>query len=233
MEKKLWVRVARYQLLASCIFTMLLALAVCIVTIMTGWGSYFIVLTKASSPESSIRGLHWIMVLYGSCVCVSLLLVAVVCSLSVLRESQQLMAIGFLGFGCLFLVLMVGLTWAHEYQSQVETSFLDTYDDLYEQVHTSSSSVQREQLLSVHEALLCCGKIRGHSVLSETLIMCKREEKEQVCGMFLSSFLFFSLLQGTSWDRRGKYNLINASNCPSSTMSDLPLIPMPPLHTEQ
>ncbi|KAM4617695.1 tetraspanin-32 isoform 3-T3 [Discoglossus pictus] len=222
MGHKLWVRVAKCQLLVICLFMMLMALAVSIITVMTGWGGYFIILTKASPSESPVRGLHRTMLLYGSSVCVLLLLIALIISLSILRESQQLMGIGFLGYSCLFCVLMAGMTWIHESQSQVR----------------------------------CCGKIRGHPSLPETFTMCDRGEEGQDCvsvisdalhihwswvttlhllcliltvyGMFLSSFLFFSLPQGTSWDRRGKYSLMNASKCQAGIASDTPLMEMPP-----
>ncbi|KAM4617694.1 tetraspanin-32 isoform 2-T2 [Discoglossus pictus] len=228
MGHKLWVRVAKCQLLVICLFMMLMALAVSIITVMTGWGGYFIILTKASPSESPVRGLHRTMLLYGSSVCVLLLLIALIISLSILRESQQLMGIGFLGYSCLFCVLMAGMTWIHESQSQVDVSFLDVYDSLYEQVLRSTSKGQRDYLLSIHETVRCCGKIRGHPSLPETFTMCDRGEEGQVYGMFLSSFLFFSLPQGTSWDRRGKYSLMNASKCQAGIASDTPLMEMPP-----
>ncbi|KAM4617693.1 tetraspanin-32 isoform 1-T1 [Discoglossus pictus] len=256
MGHKLWVRVAKCQLLVICLFMMLMALAVSIITVMTGWGGYFIILTKASPSESPVRGLHRTMLLYGSSVCVLLLLIALIISLSILRESQQLMGIGFLGYSCLFCVLMAGMTWIHESQSQVDVSFLDVYDSLYEQVLRSTSKGQRDYLLSIHETVRCCGKIRGHPSLPETFTMCDRGEEGQDCvsvisdalhihwswvttlhllcliltvyGMFLSSFLFFSLPQGTSWDRRGKYSLMNASKCQAGIASDTPLMEMPP-----
>ncbi|XP_075423030.1 tetraspanin-32 [Ascaphus truei] len=260
MGQKLWVRVTRCQLLASCLFIMLLAASVCIVTVMTGWGSYFTVLTSASPAESPARGLHRAMVLYGGSVCAALLLVSLLSSLSVLRESQHLMAIGFLGFAFLFCALMAGVTWTHESKNQVEVSFLDVYDGLYEEVLRKSPGVQKERLLSVHEALFCCGKIRGTLRASETHSMCQSTDRQDcvsvisavlhtlwlwvsallllslglmLYGMILSSFLYFSLPRGTNWDRRGKYSLTDASKCPSSDLPHTPLTQLLPYQSAE
>ncbi|KAM4721157.1 tetraspanin-32 [Rhinophrynus dorsalis] len=250
-QQQLWVRSARCQLLVSLLFIMLLALAVCVMTIMTMWGRHFTVLTNASSPENPVRGLHYAMVLYGGSVCALLLFIIFFTSVSVLRDSQQFMGIAFLGFSCLLCALMAGLAWTHEGQSQVDNSLLDVYDNIYEQVLRGPTAEQREYLLYMHEMLQCCGKIEGTLKVSETQDLCQSTADRQDCisvissalqthwrwvtalmllslgfaiyGTILSSLLFFSLPRGTHWGRRGEYSLTKALNHHSAASPDTPL----------
>ncbi|KAE8606909.1 hypothetical protein XENTR_v10010923 [Xenopus tropicalis] len=239
MEQQVWVRLAKSLLLVSCLFMMLLCLAAGILTVMTGLGGHFSAIKAIAPPESPLRGKHSAMVLYGSGVSALLLILVLLSSISVLRESRHLMTSAFLGFGCLFCILTVGATWIQASQQQVDTSLLDVYDELYEQVLRESLLVQREQLQSMHETLQCCGKLRDSLPRTDMQGLCKNVEERQDCvvviskalqthwtlaqvgilvslgfmvqGMFLSSFLFFSLPRGANWVRRGEYSLKNAS----------------------
>ncbi|XP_075043988.1 tetraspanin-32 [Mixophyes fleayi] len=261
MEHKVWVRVARCQLLVNCLFILLLAVACGIMTVITGLGPQFTILTGATPSGSVARDLHHTMVLYGSGVCALLLLCVLLSTLSVLRESQHLMAVAFIGFGFLFCTLMAGLTWTHMCESQVEASFLDVYDHLYEQVLRRSPGEVRGHLLLAHDIFQCCGKTGGHQKISTTHILCQNAADQQDCmsvisgvlhihwhwvrtflflsigltvyGMVLSSFLFFSLPRGNLWDRRGEYSLNNAKVCPSDATPDTPLIQLLPYRTAQ
>ncbi|XP_063800795.1 tetraspanin-32 isoform X2 [Pseudophryne corroboree] len=233
MEHKVWVRVTRCQLLVNCLFILLLAVACCIMTVITGLGSQFTILTGASPSGSVVRDLHHTMVLYGSGVCALLLLTVLLSTLSVLRESQHLMAIAFIGFGFLFCTLMAGLTWTQVCESQVEASFLDVYDHLYEQVLRRSPGEVRDHLLLAHDIFQCCGKTGGHQKVSPTNSLCENAADQQVYGMVLSSFLFFSLPRGNVWDRRGEYSLSNALVCRSDAKPITPLIQLLPYRSAQ
>ncbi|XP_068117723.1 tetraspanin-32 isoform X2 [Hyperolius riggenbachi] len=236
MRHKSWVRVARCQLLVSCLFILLLAVACCFVTVITSLSPHFTILIRASTSESLIRGLHHSMVLFGSIVCSLLLLTVLISSVSVLRESQQLMA-------------------------TIQASFLDVYDDMYEQVYRWSSAEAKEQLLHTHDVFQCCGKTRGHVMIPEIPVMCETKAEELDCvsvisrvlhmylhwtrllllmslgfmvyGMVLSSFLYFSLPKGHIWDRRGEYSLNNGLISNSVTMAVTPLTQLLPNQSSQ
>ncbi|KAM9302094.1 tetraspanin-32 [Gastrophryne carolinensis] len=247
MGHKLWVRVARCQLLVSCLFVLLLAVACCFMTVITSLSSHFTILIGASPADNGIRSLHLSMVVYGSSVSALLLLTVLVSFVSVLRESQHIMAIAFIGFGFLFCILMAGLTWTQDYESQVQDSFLDVYDDIYEQVLRRSSGEAKDHLLHTHTIFQCCGKTGGHVKPLDTHISCMSKAEQDcvskiadvlhihlhrvkillllslgfmVYGMVLSSFLYFSLPRGIIWDRRGEYSLNNAFICPPGTTPD-------------
>ncbi|KAM8940225.1 tetraspanin-32 [Pelodytes ibericus] len=256
MGQKQWVRLAKCQLLVACLFIMVLAFGGCIMTAMTGLGGHFTILTKESPPESSVRAVHSAMVLYGGSVCTLLFLNVLLSSLSVLRESQQLMATAFLVSACLFCALIAGVTWTHACQDQVAASFLDVYDGLFDlAVRESSSGGHTDHLLSVHDNFQCCGKISWRQSLLETHQVCTNMSEELDCvlvisivlnthlqwviillilslgftvyGMILSSFLYFSFPRGTIWERRGEYSLTNASSSQTST-PDTPLTQLLP-----
>ncbi|XP_018416847.1 PREDICTED: tetraspanin-32 [Nanorana parkeri] len=201
------------------------------------------------------------LILYGSSICALLLLIVVVSAASVQRESQTLMATAFIGFGFLFCILMTGITWTQECKNQVEASFLDVYDDIYEQVLRRSSEEAKKQLVETHDIFQCCGKTGGHLNIPDAHNFCKSREEEQDCvsiiskalhihlhwirmllllslgftvyGMVLTSFLYFSLPRGNVWGRRGEYRLNNALICPPGTTQDTPLSQLLPYHSAQ
>ncbi|KAM5138483.1 tetraspanin-32 [Mantella aurantiaca] len=260
MRHEMLVRVARCQLLVSCLFILILAVAYCFVTVVTGLSPQFTILIGASPSESPIRDLHHAMILYGSSVCVLLLLTVLVSAVSVQRESQTFMASAFIGFGFLFCILMAGLTWTQDCKSQVEASFLDVYDEIYEQALRRPSEHAKKQLVQTHDAFQCCGKTGGHLDILDTHNFCKRREEQDcvsiiskalhihlhwvrmllllslgfmVYGMVLTSFLYFSLPTGNVWGRRGEYSLNNALICPPGTTQDTPLSQLLPHRSAQ
>ncbi|XP_069821757.1 tetraspanin-32 [Dendropsophus ebraccatus] len=256
-----WVRVARCQLLVSCLFLMVVAVGCCILTVITSLGSHFTVFTEASPADNTIRDLHYSMVLYGSFVCGLLILTLLLSTIAVLRESQQLMATAFIGFGFLFCTLTAGLTWTQECQSQVEASVLDVYDELYEQVLRGHPGEAQEHLLQAHDIYQCCGKTWEQQRMSTPHITCNMTTEDKDCvsvisgvlhlhwywsrtlllvslgltvyGMMLSSFLYFSLSRGNIWGRRGNYNLNgNFVSSPDAT-AVTPLIQLMPYQSAQ
>uniref|UniRef100_A0A8C5QZ71 Tetraspanin 32 n=1 Tax=Leptobrachium leishanense TaxID=445787 RepID=A0A8C5QZ71_9ANUR len=259
MEKKVRVRVVKCQLLVACLFIMLLAFGGCFMTAITGLGGHFTTLTTSSPADSLARGMHYSMVLYGGTVCAFLFISIFISTASVLRESQQLMVIAIMVFGCLFCALAAGTTWTHMSQREVEDSFLDVYDGLFDQVVRGTAGGQREHLLRIHEKFQCCGKISWSPELVENEFLRKNITERQDCvlvisttlnthwryvtilllltlgftvyGMILSSFLYFSFPRGTSWDRRGEYSLTNRLSCPQGHNLDTPLTHLLPHQT--
>ncbi|XP_066439174.1 tetraspanin-32-like [Eleutherodactylus coqui] len=259
MRCKSWVRVARCQLLVSGLFIMVLAVACCILTVITGLGSHFTVFTEAAPADNTIGDLHYTMMLYGGFVSGLLILTLLLSIISVLRESQNLMAAAFVGFGFLFCALMAGLTWTQDCQIQVKDSILDVYDDLYEQVLRGHPGEAKEHLLQVHEIFQCCGKIGEQQRISTPLITCNNTADDKDCvsaisdvlhlhwywvrtllmsslgltvyGMMLSSFLYFSLPRGNIWGRRGEYSLNGGLISSPDATVDTPLIQLLPYHS--
>ncbi|XP_056382847.1 tetraspanin-32 isoform X2 [Hyla sarda] len=240
---------------------MVLAVGCCHLTVITSLGSHFTVFTEASPADNTFGDQHYIMVLYGSFVCGLLILTLLLSTIAVLRESQNLMATAFIGFGFLFCTLMAGLTWTQECQSQVEASILDVYDDLYEQVLRGHSGEAQEHLLKAHNIFQCCGKTWEQEWISTPHITCNRTVEDKDCvsvisdvlhlhwhwartlllsslgltvyGMVLSSFLFFSLQRGNIWGRRGNYSLNGGLLSPPDATADTPLIQLMPFQSAQ
>ncbi|XP_040266256.1 tetraspanin-32 isoform X1 [Bufo bufo] len=260
MGYKSWVRVARCQLLVICLFIMVLSVGFACLTIITGLGSHFTTFTEASPADNPIRDLHSTMILYGSFICGLLLLTLLLSTMSVLRESQYLMATAFVGFGFLFCALMAGLSWTQACQNQVDASVLDVYDDLYDQALTGYPKDTQEHLLHVHKIFQCCGKTLEQQKISTTHITCSHTDGKDcvsvisdilrlhwfwvrtlllsslgltVYGMVLSSFLYFSLPRGNMWERRGEYSLNGGLISPPNSTVDTPLIQLMPYRSAQ
>ncbi|XP_075693076.1 tetraspanin-32 isoform X1 [Rhinoderma darwinii] len=261
MGYKSWVRIARCQLLVTCLFILVLTVGCCILTVITGLGSHFTIFTEASPADNTIRYLHYTMVLYGSFVTGLLILTFLLSTISVLRESQHFMATAFIGFGFLFCALMAGLTWTQECQSQVDASILDIYDNLYEQVLRGYPEKAQERLFQAHDIFQCCGKIWEQQGTSTPHIPCNNTADDKDCvsvisqvlhvhwywvwtlllsslgltvyGMALSSFLYFSLPRGNIWERRGEYSLNGGLTGPPDATADTPLIQLLPYQSAQ
>ncbi|XP_040266257.1 tetraspanin-32 isoform X2 [Bufo bufo] len=235
MGYKSWVRVARCQLLVICLFIMVLSVGFACLTIITGLGSHFTTFTEASPADNPIRDLHSTMILYGSFICGLLLLTLLLSTMSVLRESQYLMA-------------------------TVDASVLDVYDDLYDQALTGYPKDTQEHLLHVHKIFQCCGKTLEQQKISTTHITCSHTDGKDcvsvisdilrlhwfwvrtlllsslgltVYGMVLSSFLYFSLPRGNMWERRGEYSLNGGLISPPNSTVDTPLIQLMPYRSAQ
>ncbi|XP_044126924.1 tetraspanin-32 isoform X2 [Bufo gargarizans] len=235
MGYRSWVRVARCQLLVICLFIMVLSVGFACLTIITGLGSHFTTFTEASPADNPIRDLHSTMILYGSFICGLLLLTLLLSTMSVLRESQYLMA-------------------------TVDASVLDVYDDLYDQALTGYPGDTKEHLLHVHKIFQCCGKTLEQQKISTTHITCSNTDGKDcvsvisdvlrlhwfwvrtlllsslgltVYGMVLSSFLYFSLPRGNMWERRGEYSLNGGLISPPNSTVDTPLIQLMPSRSAQ
>ncbi|XP_075693079.1 tetraspanin-32 isoform X2 [Rhinoderma darwinii] len=236
MGYKSWVRIARCQLLVTCLFILVLTVGCCILTVITGLGSHFTIFTEASPADNTIRYLHYTMVLYGSFVTGLLILTFLLSTISVLRESQHFMA-------------------------TVDASILDIYDNLYEQVLRGYPEKAQERLFQAHDIFQCCGKIWEQQGTSTPHIPCNNTADDKDCvsvisqvlhvhwywvwtlllsslgltvyGMALSSFLYFSLPRGNIWERRGEYSLNGGLTGPPDATADTPLIQLLPYQSAQ
>ncbi|KAM4018258.1 tetraspanin-32 isoform 3-T3 [Anomaloglossus baeobatrachus] len=223
MGAKSWVRVARCQLLVSCLFTMVLAVGCCILVVITGLGSHFTIFTKASSADNMIKNLHYTMVLYGGFVCGLLILTLLLSTFAVIRESQHLMATAFVGFGFLFCALMVGLTWTQECQTRFQCCGKNWTRQTISTPHiVCSNTADDKDCISVITDVLHIHWYWVRTFLLSSL-------GTTIYGLVLSSFLYFSLPRGNNWERRGEYSL----NGGLVSTPDTPLIQLVPYQSAQ
>ncbi|XP_034626167.1 tetraspanin-32 isoform X2 [Trachemys scripta elegans] len=133
MGRRHWVRTTKCQLLVTSLFVMLLGLAVTILTIITRYGAHFSIISGVSSEANPYRIFHNIAFYSGICLSMILVLAALLSTVATVRESVCLMAM-------------------------VEDAMMDVYDSVYEEVRRNLSSFRRQELATIHETFLCCGK---------------------------------------------------------------------------
>ncbi|XP_065448139.1 tetraspanin-32 isoform X2 [Chrysemys picta bellii] len=133
MGRRHWVRTTKCQLLVTSLFVMLLGLAVTILTIITRYGAHFSIISGVSSEANPYRIFHNVAFYSGICLSMILVLAALLSTVATVRESVCLMAM-------------------------VEDAMMDVYDSVYEEVRRNLSSFRRQELATIHETFLCCGK---------------------------------------------------------------------------
>ncbi|XP_048711454.2 tetraspanin-32 isoform X5 [Caretta caretta] len=133
MGQRHWVRTTKCQLIVTSLFVMLLGLAVIILTIITHYGAHFSVISGVSSEANPYRIFHNVAFYSGICLTMILVLAALLSTVATVRESVCLMAM-------------------------VEDAMMDVYDSVYEEVRRNLSSFRRQELATIHETFLCCGK---------------------------------------------------------------------------
>ncbi|EMP32842.1 Tetraspanin-32 [Chelonia mydas] len=86
---------------------------------------------------------------------------------------------------------------------------MDVYDSVYEEVRRNLSSFRRQELATIHETFLCCGKQSPFGetggIEEETCPSEPMGTARAVYGMILTSFLWFSICFSNNLDRKGKY----------------------------
>nr|XP_005312435.1 tetraspanin-32 [Chrysemys picta bellii] len=65
---------------------------------------------------------------------------------------------GFFCFAIVFCALIQTAFWRYTNNSEVEDAMMDVYDSVYEEVRRNLSSFRRQELATIHETFLCCGK---------------------------------------------------------------------------
>nr|XP_033784620.1 tetraspanin-32 isoform X2 [Geotrypetes seraphini] len=215
----------------------LLGLAVSILTIVTRYANHFMVINGVTSETNAYRVIHRTVFFSGICLSAFLVLSALLSTAALVRESECLMAMGFLCFALVFCSLIQVMFWRQEHSTLVEDTILDVYDFVYDEVLRNISMIRRQELMSIHNAFQCCGKTSWfrHGKISEQEMCPDTLEGGEDClqalegflkrhmsfisglllillpftvyGMVLTSFLFFSIHFGITWDRKGKYRL--------------------------
>ncbi|XP_030416436.1 tetraspanin-32 isoform X2 [Gopherus evgoodei] len=133
MGRRHWVRTTKCQLLVTSLFVMLLGLAVTIMTVITRYGAHFKIISGVSYEANPYRIFHNVAFYSGICLSMILVLAALLSTAATVRESVCLMAM-------------------------VEDAMMDVYDSVYEEVRRNLSSFRRQELATIHETFLCCGK---------------------------------------------------------------------------
>nr|XP_048711449.1 tetraspanin-32 isoform X1 [Caretta caretta] len=175
MGQRHWVRTTKCQLIVTSLFVMLLGLAVTILTIITHYGAHFSVISGVSSEANPYRIFHNVAFYSGICLTMILVLAALLSTVATVRESVCLMAMdsteagdldlgcvyttmGFFCFAIVFCALIQAAFWRYTNNSEVEDAMMDVYDSVYEEVRRNLSSFRRQELATIHETFLCCGK---------------------------------------------------------------------------
>ncbi|XP_074810955.1 tetraspanin-32 isoform X3 [Natator depressus] len=174
MGQRHWVRTTKCQLIVTSLFVMLLGLAVTILTIITRYGAHFSVISGVSSEANPYRIFHNVAFYSGICLTMILVLAALLSTVATVRESVCLMAMtntaatlkpvnclvtqGFFCFAIVFCALIQAAFWRYTNNSEVEDAMMDVYDSVYEEVRRNLSSFRRQELATIHETFLCCGK---------------------------------------------------------------------------
>ncbi|XP_037755571.1 tetraspanin-32 isoform X1 [Chelonia mydas] len=158
MGRRHWVRTTKCQLIVTSLFVMLLGLAVSILTIITRYGAHFSVISGVSSEANPYRIFHNVAFYSGICLTMILVLAALLSTVATVRESVCLMAMGFFCFAIVFCALIQAAFWRYTNNREVEDAMMDVYDSVYEEVRRNLSSFRRQELATIHETFLCCGK---------------------------------------------------------------------------
>ncbi|XP_029438794.1 tetraspanin-32 isoform X3 [Rhinatrema bivittatum] len=210
MKQKQWIRVAKFQLLITGLFVMLLGVAVSILTIVTHCANHFTVISSVTSEANVYRIIHRTVFFSGICLSTILVLSALLSTAALVRESECLMAMGFLCFALVFCSLIQVMFWRQENSTLVEDTMIDVYDFIYDEYLRNFSETRRQELMAIHHTFQCCGKIswfKHEKNSDQEMCPLNTSDGREVCGMVLTSFLFFSIHFGITWNRKGKYTL--------------------------
>ncbi|XP_077177635.1 tetraspanin-32 isoform X3 [Paroedura picta] len=132
-QKCRWVQAAKCQLLVASLFVMLLGLSIAILAVITYYEKRFIVISEVSLETNLIRTFHSLVLYAGICLSSILTIAAVLSIVATWRDMKSALAVA-------------------------EDAMMDVYDFVYEEVRSSSSSNRSQELLTIHETFLCCGK---------------------------------------------------------------------------
>ncbi|XP_066491918.1 tetraspanin-32 [Tiliqua scincoides] len=234
-----WVRAMKRQLLVASLFVMLLSLSVTFLTIITYYGKHFTVINDVSLEKNPYRIFHSVVFFAGICLSSILIIAVLLSIVATVRELEGAMAVGFFCFAVVFCASVQAVCWSITSSTKVEDAMMDVYDFVYEEVRNNASNSRSLELLTIHRTFLCCGKKSPFGeAISIGNEICQSETKGKedclqeiqnflkkhmsfvfilmtitiiimVYGMFLTSFLWFSIHFNNSLDRKGKYILTN------------------------
>nr|XP_056708103.1 tetraspanin-32 [Euleptes europaea] len=197
------VQAPKCQLLVVSLFGMLLGLSVAILTIITYYERRFIVISEVSLETNPIRTFHNIALYTGICLSSILTIAAILSVVATWRDLESIMAVGFLCFAMMFCASVQAAYWAIINSTEVEEAMMDVYDFVYEDMRNNSSSNRRQELLTIHETFLCCGKkllfeeardIENETCQSETIGTTKEDCLQAIHNFLEKHMRFVSIL---------------------------------------
>ncbi|KAJ7344373.1 hypothetical protein JRQ81_000323 [Phrynocephalus forsythii] len=159
MTHRYWVRAMKCQLLVASLFVTLLGISLSILTVVTYYEKHFTVMKDVSLEKRSYyRTFHTVVCPIGLGLSIILVLAALLSIVATLRELESAMAVGFFCFVVVFCASVQATYWTVTDSIVVENAVMDAYDFVYEDVRTNTSNARRQELQSIHETFLCCGK---------------------------------------------------------------------------
>ncbi|KAJ6644738.1 hypothetical protein lerEdw1_013601 [Lerista edwardsae] len=99
------------QLLVVCLFVMLLALSVTLLTVITYYGKHFTVISDVSLEKNPYRIFHSVVFFTGLCLSSILIIAALLCIVATVRELEGAMAVGFFCYAAVFCASVQAVYW--------------------------------------------------------------------------------------------------------------------------
>ncbi|CAO2583991.1 Tspan32 [Lemmus lemmus] len=145
--------------------------------VVTHFGDRFTVIHQVALERNPYEAMHYWAFYVGISLAGLLSLGAALSTIATVREAHGLMAAGFLCFALSFCVLVQVAFWRFHNPTQVEDAVLDTYDFVYDQAMKSPSSSWWQELATIQDTFLCCGKKSPFGFLASTrAILCQGQE---------------------------------------------------------
>ncbi|XP_053802824.1 tetraspanin-32 isoform X3 [Vidua chalybeata] len=208
MELRCGLRTTKCQLLVTSLCVMLLGLSIATLSTVTHYGLRFTLISNVSLDSNAYKVIHHTAFYFGICLSMTLILAALLSSAATVQESQCLTATGFFCFALAFCGLIPAACWRYTHSMEVEDSMMDVYDFVYEEVRRNTSSFRRHELTAIHEAD-CLQEIQDFlkKHMDFVFLLLGITIGFTVYGMFLTSFLWFSIHFSSNLYRKGKYIL--------------------------
>nr|XP_048314200.1 tetraspanin-32 isoform X3 [Myodes glareolus] len=203
------IKIAKCQILITNFFVLLLGLFMATMAAVTHFGDHFTVIRQVALERNPYEAMHYWAFYVGISLAGLLSLGAALSTIATVREAHGLMAAGFLCFALSFCVQVQVAFWRFHNPTQVEDAVLDTYDLVYDQAMKSPSSSWWQELATIQDTFLCCGKKSPFGFLASTrAILCQGQEAmREVYAMMLCAFLWFAIHSYCGLDRKGRYTL--------------------------
>ncbi|KAK1161827.1 tetraspanin-32-like [Acipenser oxyrinchus oxyrinchus] len=165
MQPQVWMRMIKIHLLLNSLLVTILGVAVIVMTLWTGRDARFTAVRSIAVENNNYTTIHS-AVLYTALALSAFLIVAgVLCASGLIRESERLLAAGFIILALLFCVAVQLGYWMFTRAGEVEGAVMDVYDFLYHDFLRNQSDSAGQHLTAFHTAFSCCGK-RSHSPLT-------------------------------------------------------------------
>ncbi|KAL1789048.1 tetraspanin-32 isoform X1 [Sigmodon hispidus] len=231
------IKIAKCQILITNFFVLLLGLSTATMAAVTHFGDHFAVFSHVSLEWNPYEVIHYWAFYVGISLAGLLCLGASLSTIATVREAHGLMATGFLCFALSFCILVQMAFWRFHNPTQVKDAILDTYDLVYDQAMKSPSSSWWQELATIQDTFLCCGKKSPFGLLESTrAILCQGQEAMRedclqsignylqthyridsiltctglaltVYAMILCAYLWFAIHSYCDLDRKGRYTL--------------------------